>query len=100
MLEAFFIGIIIGTVGGLVFVIWSAVSGHRRRKNNGRGQSAPDRYDLNDQPGLSTGTKLMLGAMGAKLLDDQFEKHKRESEQKQRDLFLWQDSAREKMRDD
>ena len=45
---------------------------------------------------LDLGSELMLGAMGAKLLDDQLEKEKRESERKNRELFYWQDAAREK----
>ena len=87
MLEALFIGIIIGTVGGLIFVIWSAVCGHHKRRKD-------------DQPGLSTGTKLMLGAMGAKVLDNQVEKHKRESEQRRKELFFWQDTIRDKEREE
>ena len=45
---------------------------------------------------VDLGSDLMLGAMGAKLLDDQLEKEKRESERKNRELFYWQDAAREK----
>ena len=87
MFEALFIGIIIGTIGGLVFVIWNAVSGHRKRRKD-------------DQPRLSAGTKLMLGAMGAKLLDNQIEKHKRESERKWKETLNWQDAIREKEREE
>ena len=87
MLEALFIGIIIGTVGGLVFVIWSAVSGLRKQRKDG-------------QPGLSTGTKLMLGAMGAKLLDNHIEKHKQESERKWKETLEWQDAIRDKEREE
>ena len=44
---------------------------------------------------LGLGTKLMLGAMGAELLDEHIEKHKRESERKRQELFFWQDAIRD-----
>ena len=51
--------------------------------------------DSGDQQDLSLGTKLMLGMMGAKLLNDKWEKEKKEREKRDRDLFQWQESVRE-----
>ena len=42
------------------------------------------------------GGKLVLGAMGAKLLDDQIEKQKQEREKRHRESLYWQESIREK----
>lgn len=46
--------------------------------------------------GLDLGTKLMLGAMGAKLLNNAIEKEKKKSKERDRETFFWQESIREK----
>ena len=94
MISAFLIGAAIGFVFAIVFLIWQALQGHSIRKQR-RANGYPD-----DNSDLSPWTKLMLGTMGAKLLDNQIEKHKQESERKWQDTLNWQDSARNKDQDD
>ena len=55
--------------------------------------------DTSGEP-IDLRTKLMLGAMGAKLLDDRIEEHERKSKKKERELFYWQDAIRDEMRQD
>ena len=84
---------IIGLVFGIAIlaaVIYGLVQGIREYDN---GQEV---NDSGDQQDLSLGAKLMLGMMGAKLLNDKLEKEKREREKRDRDLFQWQESIREK----
>ena len=71
----------------VAFILMSA-SQHSASQQKG----AAARHDEDGE--LSTGTKLMIGAMGAKLLNNHIEKHKRESEKKRKDLFMWQDAIR------
>lgn len=72
-------------------------------KTVSRDDAEPNKHkvkkDTSDEP-LDLRTKLMLGAMGAKLLDERIEEHERESKKKERELFYWQDSIRDEMRHD
>lgn len=96
------IGAITGAVIAIAILIWGGLSGYRNQKRNSLQQSDNDNdeYDPDDQNKLSLGTKLMIGALGAKLLDNQIEKHKKESEQRRKELFFWQDAIRDKERDE
>ena len=96
------IGAITGAVIAIAILIWGGLSGYRNQKRNSLQQSDTDNdeYDPDDQNKLSLGTKLMIGALGAKLLDNQIEKHKKESEQRRKELFFWQDAIRDKERDE
>ena len=84
----------------IAIYVWAMVSVHRNHKqmeHDGK-PTETDYSDSNSSSGLDLSTKLMLGAMGAKLLDNQVEKHKRESEQRRKELFFWQDAIRDKER--
>ena len=67
---------------------------------NRAGQQKDAATSLDDDEELSTESKLMLGAMGAKLLDNMIDKHEEESERKRKELFFWQDAIRDDMRDE
>lgn len=96
------IGAITGAVIAIAILIWGGLSGYRNQKRNGVQQNDADNdeSDPDDQNKLSLGTKLMIGALGAKLLDNQIEKHKKESEQRRKELFFWQDAIRDKEREE
>ena len=96
------IGAIIGAVIATAILTWGGISGYRNQKRNSQQQSDTDNDESNsdDQIKLSLGTKLMIGALGAKLLDNQIEKHKKESEQRRKELFFWQDAIRDKEREE
>jgi hypothetical protein len=66
------------------------------QNNDVQGKHKPQEDSSEDQLDLDLGTKLMLGAMGAKKLDEEIEEQEREAERKRRELFSWQDSIREK----
>jgi hypothetical protein len=83
------IGLVFGIFAFAAF-IYGLVQGIRDLEN---GQEIKDSGDQQD---LNLGTKLMLGMMGAKLLNDKWEKEKKEREKRDRDLFQWQESIREK----
>ena len=92
------IGVIIGAIAGVIIAITnkelgvtSGYSNQRRTKEQSGGSQSTGK-----DSDLSLGTKLMLGAMGSKLIDDQIEKHKQESEKRRYDSLNWQDSARDK----
>ena len=70
-----------------IYLVIKDKSHHEEGKNDRESDADSD---------LDLGSELMLGAMGAKLLNDQLEKEKRERERKNRELFYWQDAAREK----
>ena len=84
------IGLVFGIFAFAAF-IYGLVQGIRELDN---GQEIKDSGDQQD---LSLGTKLMFGMMGAKLLNDKWEK---EREKRDRDLFQWQESIREESQDD
>lgn len=97
------IGIIIGAVGMIAFLLWGAWCGYRNQRKNRDVKSTPKRQDdLNsvDSSELDTGTKVMIGLMGAKLLDKQIEKEKEKSEKDRYDSLYWQESIRDKMREE
>lgn len=89
------IGAITGAVIAIALIAWGGICGYRNQKRNkvksGNGHSSPV-----NNPDLGLGTKVMLGAMGAKLLDDQIEKHKQESEKRRYESLYWQESIRDK----
>lgn len=64
------------------------------------GHTTANNSNSNNNPGLDLSTKLILGAMGGKLLDNQIEKHKKKSEQRRKELFFWQDAIRNKEREE
>ncbi|MBR5175459.1 MAG: hypothetical protein IKW89_05960 [Bacteroidales bacterium] len=97
------IGILIGAVGMIAFLLWGAWCGFRNQKENGDGKGTPRKQDeLNsvDSSELDSGTKVMLGLMGAKLLDNQIEKEKETSEKHRHDSLYWQESIRDKMHEE
>ena len=73
------IGVIIGAIAGVIIAITNKELG----VTSGEGPSADKDSDL------SLGTKIMLGVMGAKLIDDQIEEHKQESEKRRYDSLYW-----------
>lgn len=90
-LLAFAFGSVFGLVAGLI--IKAATKDDAGQKKD------VVRKDVSDGS-LSLGTKLILGAMGAKMLDDEIEKHERESRKKEWELFYWQDAIRDEMKQD
>lgn len=56
--------------------------------------------DLVDSPGLDARSELLLGMMGAELIDKEIEKEKKESERRQYESLYWQEAARDKNRHD
>ena len=88
MSDTLIIGIVVGIVA-LVAIVWGMVSEIINH------DSGVEEIDLSDQQDLDWDTKLMLGIMGAKMLDERFEKEKKEREKRNRDLFQWQESIRE-----
>ncbi len=87
MLGSLLIGVCIGLVAGVVIVINDIVKRKGKRRIV---LSSPD-----EASDVDTGTKVMLGAMGAKLLDNQIEKRENESERKWKETLNWQDAARD-----
>jgi len=89
------IGAITGAVIAIALLAGGGICGYRNQKHNkeqfSRGHSSPD-----SNPDMDLGTKVMLGAMGAKLLDDQIEKLKQESEKRRYDSLYWQESIRDR----
>ena len=81
---------------GIILYLALAIALTSRKPKEGH--DSVNSSNTNNNPGLDLSTKLMLGAMGAKLLDNQIEKHKKESEQKRKELFFWQDAIRDKER--
>lgn len=73
------IGVIIGAIAGVIIAITNKELG----VTSGEGPSADKDSDL------SLCTKIMLGVMGAKLIDDQIEEHKQESEKRRYDSLYW-----------
>ena len=67
-----------------------------KHNNDVQEKQMPQEDSSEDQPDLDLGTKLMLGAMGARKLDEEIEKQEREAERKRRELFFWQDTIRGK----
>ena len=82
------IGLVFGIFAFAAF-IYGLVQGIRDLDNG------KETTDSGSQQDLSLGSKLMIGMMGAKLLNDKWEKEKREREKRDRDLFQWQESIRE-----
>lgn len=60
------------------------------------GHTIATRPNGNTNSDLDLSTKLMLGAMGAKVLDKQIEKHKKNNEKQRYDSLFWQESTRDK----
>ena len=56
--------------------------------------------DQDESPGLDARSELLLGMMGAELLNKEIEKEKRESEKRRYDSLYWQEAARGKNRHD
>ena len=54
--------------------------------------------DQDDSPGLDARSELLLGMMGAELLDKEIEKEKKESERHRYESLYWQEAARDKNR--
>ena len=97
------IGIIIGAVGMIAFLLWGAWCGFRNQRKNRDVNGTPGKQDeLNsaDNSELDSGSKIMLGLMGAKLLDNQIEKEKEKNEKLRNDSLYWQESIRDKMHEE
>ena len=56
--------------------------------------------DQDDGPGLEARSELLLGMMGAELLNREIEKEKKESERRRYESLYWQEAARDKGRND
>lgn len=56
--------------------------------------------DQVDSPGLDARSELLLGMMGAELIDKEIEKEKKESERRRYESLYWQEAARDKNRHD
>ena len=56
--------------------------------------------DQDDSPGLDARSELLLGMMGAALLDKEIEKEKKESERRRYESLYWQEAIRDKNRHD
>lgn len=56
--------------------------------------------DQEDSPGLDARSELLLGIMGAELLNKEIEKEKKESERRRYESLYWQEAARDKNRHD
>lgn len=56
--------------------------------------------DQDDSPGLDARSELLLGMMGARLLNREIEKERKESEQRRYESLYWQEAARDKNRHD
>lgn len=82
------IGLVFGIFAFAAF-IYGLVQGIRELDNGEK------KTDSSSHQDLDLGSKLMIGMMGAKLLNDKWEKEKREREKRDRDLFQWQESIRE-----
>lgn len=89
------IGAIIGAVFAISILIWGGISGYRNQKRN-KELSGESHSNQDNDPDLDLSTKVMLGALGAKILDDQIEKHKQESEKRRHESLYWQESIRDK----
>lgn len=82
------IGLVFGIFAFAAF-IYGLVQGIRELDNGEKKTDSSSHQDLDLE------SKLMIGMMGAKLLNDKWEKEKREREKRDRDLFQWQESIRE-----
>ena len=87
------IGLVFGIFAFAAF-IYGLVQGIRELDNGEKTTDSSSHQDLDLE------SKLMIGMMGAKLLNDKWEKEKREREKRDRDLFQWQESIREESQDD
>lgn len=56
--------------------------------------------DQDDNPGLDARSELLLGMMGAELLNREIEKEKKESERRRYESLYWQEAIRDKNRHD
>ena len=56
--------------------------------------------DQEDSPGLDARSELLLGMMGAELLNREIEKEKKESERHRYESLYWQEAIRDKNRHD
>ena len=56
--------------------------------------------DQVDSPGLDARSELLLGMMGAELIDKEIEKEKKESERRRYESLHWQEAIRDKNRHD
>lgn len=56
--------------------------------------------DQVDSPGLDARSELLLGMMGAELIDKEIEKEKKESERRRYESLYWQEAIRDKNRHD
>ena len=65
-------------------------------KDSRKGGSTKVHSSRSKDEELSTSTKLMLGAMGARMIDKQLQKEKRRSDQRRQETFFWQDHIRQK----
>ncbi len=90
------VGIIMVFLLFVAFYAWvmSCVRRNQKRLEKDGKHYQPD--SSNSSSRLDPGTKLMLGAMGAKLLDDQIEEQKQKSEKRRYDSLYWQESIRDK----
>lgn len=61
-----------------------------KETNANKAKGASNRIEMDPE------TELMLGAMGAQILDNRIEKHRRERERKERESLFWQEAIREK----
>ncbi len=56
--------------------------------------------DEDDSPGLDARSELLLGMMGAELINREIEKEKKESERRRYESLYWQEAIRDKNRHD
>ena len=81
-----------------LILIYICISAYTSKGPKGKGITLDE--DQEDSPGLDARSELLLGMMGAELLNKEIEKEKRESEKRRYESLYWQEAARGKNRHD
>ena len=81
-----------------LILIYICVSAYTSKGPIGKNITIDEEQD--DSPGLDARSELLLGMMGAELLNREIEKEKKESERRRYESLYWQEAIRDKNRHD
>ena len=81
-----------------LILIYICISAYTSKGPKGKGITLDE--DQEDSPGLDARSELLLGMMGAELLNREIEKEKKGSERRRYESLYWQEAIRDKNRHD